>query len=30
MRDYLTTPVTFNHHMVETRICEHFEKALAA
>jgi hypothetical protein len=30
MGDHLTTPVTFNYYMVETILCEHFEKALAA
>jgi hypothetical protein len=30
LKPYLTTPVTFKHYMVETTLCEHFEKALAA
>lgn len=31
IRPYLTTPlVVHNHYTVETTLCEHFEKALAA
>jgi hypothetical protein len=30
LKPYLTTPVTFKYYMVETTLCEHFEKALAA
>ena len=30
LKPYLTTPVTFRHYMVETTLCEHFEKTLAA
>jgi hypothetical protein len=30
LKPYLATPVTFKHYMVETTLCEHFEKALAA
>jgi hypothetical protein len=30
MKPYLTTPITFKHYMVETTLCEHFEKALVA
>jgi hypothetical protein len=26
----LTTPITFKYYMVETTLCEHFEKTLAA
>ena len=30
MKPYLTTPITFKYYMVETTLCEHFEKSLAA
>ena len=30
LKPYLTTPVTFKHYVVETTLCEHFEKALIA
>jgi quinol monooxygenase YgiN len=30
LKPYLTTPVTFKYYTVETTLCEHFEKALAA
>jgi hypothetical protein len=30
LKPYLTTPVTFKYYMVETTLCEHFEKTLAA
>lgn len=30
LKPYLTTPITFKYYMVETTLCEHFEKALAA
>jgi len=30
LKPYLTTPITFKCYMVETTLCEHFEKALAA
>lgn len=30
LRPYLTTPFTFKYYMVETTLCEHFEKSLAA
>jgi len=30
MKPYLTTPITFKYYMVETTLCEHFEKALVA
>jgi quinol monooxygenase YgiN len=30
LKPYLTTPITFRHYMVETSLCEHFEKAVAA
>jgi hypothetical protein len=30
LQPYLTTPITFRYYMVETTLCEHFEKALAA
>lgn len=30
MKPYLTTPITFKYYMVETKLCEHFEKALVA
>ena len=30
VRPFLTTPITFKMYMVETTVCEHFEKALAA
>jgi heme-degrading monooxygenase HmoA len=30
LQPYLTTPITFKYYMVETTLCEHFEKALAA
>jgi len=30
LKPYLTTPITFKYYMVETTLCEHFEKTLAA
>lgn len=30
IRPYLTTPITWHLYAVETTLCEHFEKALAA
>lgn len=30
LKPYLTTPITFKFYMVETTLCEHFEKTLAA
>ena len=30
LKPYLTTPITFKYYTVETRLCEHFEKALVA
>ena len=30
LKPYLTTPITFKYYTVETTLCEHFEKALAA
>ncbi len=30
LKPYLTTPITFKFYMVETTLCEHFEKSLAA
>ena len=27
LKPYLTTPITFKHYMLETTLCEHFEKA---
>ena len=30
LKPYLTTPMTCKYYMVETTICEHFEKALVA
>jgi len=30
MKPYLTTPITFKYYMVETTLCEYFEKSLAA
>jgi quinol monooxygenase YgiN len=30
LQPYLTTLITFKYYMVETTLCEHFEKALAA
>lgn len=30
LKPYLTTPITFKYYMVETTLCEHFEKAVAA
>ncbi len=30
LKPYLTAPVTFKYYTVETTLCEHFEKALAA
>jgi len=30
LKPYLTTPITFRHYMVETTLCEHFEKSLVA
>jgi len=30
LKPYLTTPITFKYYMVETALCEHFEKALIA
>src|ERR1700674_1490186 len=30
LKPYLTTPITFKYYMVETTLCEHFEKALVA
>jgi hypothetical protein len=30
LNPYLTTPITFKYYVVETTLCEHFEKALAA
>ena len=27
---YLTTPISFKYYMVETTLCEHFEKAMVA
>jgi hypothetical protein len=30
VKPYLTTPITFKYYMVETTLCEHFEKALTA
>jgi hypothetical protein len=30
LKPYLTTPITVKTYMVETAICEHFEKALVA
>ena len=30
LKPYLTTPITFKYYMVETTLCQHFEKALAA
>jgi hypothetical protein len=30
LKPYLTTPITFKYYMVETTLCEHFEKALTA
>jgi hypothetical protein len=29
LKPYLTTPITFKYYMVETTLCEHFEKTLA-
>jgi hypothetical protein len=30
LKPYLTTPITFKYYMVETTVCEHFEKTLVA
>ena len=30
LKPYLTTPITFKYYMVETTLCEHFEKTFAA
>ena len=30
LKPYLTTPITFKYYMVETTLCEHFEKAMVA
>jgi hypothetical protein len=30
LKPYLTTPIIFKYYMVETTLCEHFEKTLAA
>lgn len=30
LKPYLATPITFKYYMVETTLCEHFEKAVAA
>lgn len=30
LKPYLTSPITFKYYVVETTICEHFEKALVA
>ena len=30
LKPYLTTSITFKYYMVETTLCEHFEKTLAA
>jgi hypothetical protein len=30
LKPYLATPITFKYYMVETTLCEHFEKTLAA
>jgi heme-degrading monooxygenase HmoA len=30
MKPYLAVPITVRNYMVETTLCEHFEKALAA
>jgi len=30
MQPYLTTPITYKFYMLETALCEHFEKAVAA
>jgi hypothetical protein len=30
VRPYLTTPITWKLYALETAVCEHFEKALAA
>jgi len=30
LQPHLTTPISFKYYMVETTLCEHFEKALAA
>jgi len=30
LKPYLTTLITFKYYIVETTLCEHFEKALAA
>ena len=30
LKPYLTTPITFKYYVVETTLCEHFEKALVA
>jgi quinol monooxygenase YgiN len=30
IKPYLTTPIVYQFYMVETTLCEHFEKAVAA
>ncbi|HEX3323324.1 MAG TPA: hypothetical protein VHR84_21655 [Terriglobales bacterium] len=30
LKPYLTTPIIFKYYMVETTLCEHFEKSLVA
>ena len=30
VKQFLTTPIAFKFYMVETTVCEHFEKAMAA
>ncbi len=30
MKPFLTTPLTFKYYMLETQLCEHFEKTLVA
>jgi hypothetical protein len=30
LKPYLTTPIVFKHYTVETTLCQHFEKAIAA